>query len=245
MSRTSSLESLKQRIADMKSKIEETEERESLAKAELVIALNRQLASETEARSLANRVETLGADVTRASGKKADISNQLDQNALRSEESESNRKKLEVKEEEDYERSQELESAAKLANYDKEEKENKLKDAVLREKALESDLKRVDENLRRMTEKAAELQNQLDDMNASTEGRENTVNALSEKEDDAKEKIAHLDDQLKQVTGLEEERNAKGKTTERYKQRLQKDIDREKERITEIEKQFEELETVQ
>lgn len=244
MSKGRSLESIKQRISDMKVKIEETEEREANAKTELVEAKERQMKKETEARSLRNRLETLTADLNRVQGKHSDILGQLGQNALRSEESESNRKRLEEKEEEGFEKTKEIEESAKSKKYELEEKENMQKEASLRESALVNDLRRVDANYERAVNKEQELQKQYDDIISTTDIKQNNVNALHEKEDDYKEKIAFLDDQIKQVTALEDERSAKIRTSTRMKERLEDEIQREREKIREIEKQFEEIEGV-
>lgn len=236
------MESIKQRISDMKVKIEETEEREANAKTELVETKERQMKKETEARSLRNRLETLTAELDKIKGKHSDILGQLGQNALRSEESESNRKRLEEKEEEGFEKTKEIEESAKSKKYELEEKENMQKEASLRESALVNDLKRVEANYERAVNKEQELQKQYDDIISTTDIKQNNVNALHEKEDDYKEKIAFLDDQIKQVTALEDERSAKIRTSSRMKERLEDEIQREREKIREIEKQFEEIE---
>ena len=237
-----SLESIKKRIGDLKVSIDDAEEREANAKAELVVATERQTKNETEVRSLRNRFQTLQAEMARVTGKKSDILSQLDENAQRSELSESNRKRLEEKEEEDFERSREIEETAKNMKYDLEEKENRHKEATLREKALINDLKRVEENLERSLAKENELQKQLDDIAGSTDSLESNVNSLNEKEDDLQEKISFLDDQLKQVSALLDEKNAAIKTSERMRDRLRDDIKREREKIEEVEKQFKEIE---
>jgi chromosome segregation ATPase len=242
MSRGRSLENIKQRISEMKISIDETDEREANAKEELVIVVERQLKSETEARSLQNRIETLKAELARVNGRATDILNQLDQNAQRSEESESNRKRLEDKEEEGFEMTKEIEDNAKFMKYDLEEKENRYKEASLREKALVNDLKRVEDNLERFLQKEVEFKKQYQDFMGTTNSLESNVNILNEKEDELQEKVAFLDDQIKQVTALEEEKASKIKTCERLKERLVDEIRREKEKMTEIEKQFEEIE---
>ena len=237
-----SLDTIKKRISDLKISIEDAEERENNAKAELVLATRRHINSETEARSLRNRLQTLQDEVERVTGKKSDILSQLDENAQRSELSESNRKRLAEKEEEDFERSREIEETAKNMKYDLEEKENRHKEATLREKALINDLKRVEENLERSLAKENELQKQLDDYAGSTGSLESNVNSLNEKEDDLQEKISFLDDQLKQVSALLDEKNGAIKTSERMRDRLQDELQREREKIAEVEREFKEIE---
>ena len=237
-----SLDAIKKRIANLKVSIDDAEEREANAKGDLVYATDRQIKNETEARSLRNRVQTLQAEMARVTGKKSDILSQLDENAQRSEQSESNRKRLEEKEEEDFERSREIEEAAKNMKYDLEEKENRYKEATLREKAVINDLKRVDENLERSLAKENELQKQLDDFAGSTDSLESNVNSLSEKEDDLQEKISFLDDQLKQVSALLDEKNGAIKTSERMRDRLLDELKREREKIADVERQFKEIE---
>lgn len=242
MSRGRSLESIKQRISELKFSIEDAEEREANAKEQLVTAHERQMKHEAEARSLRNRLSTLSEELGRVSGRNSDILNQLDQNALRSEESESSRKRLEEKEEEGFERTRECEESAKTVKYDLEEKENLYKDATIRAKSLANDLKRVEERYDRAIGKEEELQRQYDDIMGTTGSLESNVNDLNDKEDDFKEKIAFLNDQIKQVTTLEEEKTAKIKTSERLNKRIEDEIRSEKEKIIQIEKQFEEIE---
>jgi DNA repair exonuclease SbcCD ATPase subunit len=242
MSRGGRIDNVKSRVADLKVAIEEAEEREANAKAELLSATERQIKNETEARSLRNRLKTLRDEMGRVTGRKSDILNQLDENAQRSEQSESNRKRLAEKEEEDFERSQEIEEAAKQIKYDLEEKENRHKEATLREKALVIDLKRTEEKLKRFLAKEDEFAKQLHDITGSTQSLEDNVNVLNEKEDELQEKIAFLDDQFKQVSILCDEKTAKIKTSERMRDRLRGEIKREEEKIAEIEKQFAEIE---
>ena len=236
------MDTIKQRFAELKEKVDEAESRGSDAKAKLALIQETQVAREAEAKSLKNRIATLQAELQKVQGKCNESLSKLDDNDMRSKQSEDSRKRLQDKEDEGFESLRELEVAVKNLAYDKEEKENLLREAELREKALVCDIKRVEGNLGKASEKTESLSKEREELSKSVKSVENTVNMRHEKEDGSKDRITALDDQLKMITATLEDVLAKEKTLQRLKERLEGDLAKESEKMSEIDRQFAEIE---
>lgn len=236
----SKIELVKQRMAEMRDRIDSAEEREKDAKNH-IREINEKIAIlGGEKTTLESRIKVVQTEYDKKLERLEESKNKLDLALARADESEVRRKELADTEVDDFERHEDVESTLKAAAVSKEKADLAVVESKSKELILKGDLERTCEKYDRFTKRVEELKEQLDDCSKQMQTLEEKDRDASERENMSEEKVKFLETQLREALQTAETHERSVGKLERLKEKLNDDISDFKEKHDEIRHEMEE-----
>lgn len=239
-----SLGKLKERLQEMKDKIDEAEQRAQEAKSQLKEAEDNAERNQIEADGIRRRIKLLSKEYTKVLDRLEELEAKLGRASEKGEKEEEARRNLEENEMEGDEKVAEIETNLREALEMVEETQHRLTEAKRKEIVLRKDNKTAVERYTIAERKVDKMSSNLENIAEKAKNLEMFEDESFEREQINEEKIIFLEGQVKEEEQRLEDAEGREKTMKRHRDGIEDEIGQWQEKMKELQKEMENLTSI-